>query len=68
MTQTEFCGDKSFVATKDVYCGDQHVFAATKTILVRAPANGSIEAGLPALSEERRVRSVGKILGFAKCP
>ena len=27
--------------TKDVFCRDKHVFVATKTILVAAPANDS---------------------------
>ena len=33
------CHDKRFVATKDVFRSDKHVFVATKIILVAAPAN-----------------------------
>ena len=56
---------QKFLATKDVF---YKTFVATKIILVTTPANDSIEAGTPALSEERRVRSVEKILGFAENP
>ena len=42
--QTRVCRDKyTFVATKDVFCGDKHVFFATNTkiMLVVYPANDS---------------------------
>ena len=41
------CRDKTFVATKDVFCHDKHVFVATKMILVAAPANDTRCASCP---------------------
>ena len=54
LRQTYFCRDKTrllsrqkyaygrkhtFVATKDAFCRDKHVFVATESILVAAPAD-----------------------------
>ena len=41
-----FCRDryKSFVATKDVFCCDKHVFVTTKMILGAATASDKVRA------------------------